>query len=190
MSEVTQVPVDPDELQRSVQQLLTSVDSITHGGTGAVSDGLRTLIDVAQDVLGVDCVGVLLVDEQEQLRAVASSGPVAAALEHVQQHLQVGPGVDTVRSSQTIVVNDLTEADEYQALVEQVGDLGVRAVVSAPIWVNGSVAGNLNVMRFGVHEWTDTDIGAAETYADVVATLLQLNAGRRPSSRSAGAVDG
>jgi GAF domain-containing protein len=184
------VPVDPDALQHSVQQLLTSVDTIAQGGAGPVSDGLRTLIGVAEHVLGVDCVGVLLVDEEEQLRAVASSGPIAAALEHVQQHLQIGPGVDTVRWSTTVVVNDLTAAEEYQALAEQVGELAVGAVVSAPIWVNGVVAGNLNVMRFGAYDWTDTDVAAAETYADVVATLLQLNAGLRPPSRSPGTVDG
>jgi GAF domain-containing protein len=184
------VPVDPGALQRSVQQLLTSVDAIAYGGVRPVSDGLKTLIAVAEHVLGVDCVGVLLVDEHERLRAVASSGPVAAALEQAQEHLKVGPGVDTVRSSETVVVNDLAAAEEYHALAQEVGDLGVRAVVSAPIWVNGAVAGNLNAMRFEAHTWTDADVAAAETYAQVVATLLQLDAVSRPPFRSPGTVHG
>jgi GAF domain-containing protein len=160
-----------------VQQLLAGLDTVSDGSLAPVSGALRTVIDVSEQVLGADCVGVLLMDEQDRLRAVASSGPVAAALEQAQQQLGVGPGVDTIRTAATVVVADLLAHDSYRALTDQVGDLGVRAIVSAPIWVNGAVAGNLNVMRYGVHDWTAADVAAAETYADVVATLLQLTTG-------------
>jgi GAF domain-containing protein len=126
-----------------------------------LSDGLRTLVGAAEQILAVDCVGVLLVDEDEQLRSVASSRPVVEVLEQAQQQLGVGPGVDSVRTSTTVAVDDLSGHEQYRSLATAVASSGVRAVLSAPVWV---------------HEWTDSDIKAAESYADVVATMLQLTA--------------
>ena len=53
----------------------------------------------------------------------------------------------------------------------------MRAVVSAPVWVNGAVAGNLNAIRLGSHDWATDEVAAAETYADVIAALLQISVG-------------
>lgn len=147
-----------------------------------VAHDLTAVIGAAELILGVDCVGVLLIDEDDHLRSVASSGPAAAALERAQLELGVGPGVDTVRTSETVAVNDLLADGYYGPLAREVGELGVRAVVSAPVWVNGAVAGNLNVMRFGAYEWSLDDISAAEAYADVVASLLQVSIGRATSN--------
>ena len=147
-----------------------------------IVNGLSAVIGAAEQILGVDCVGVLLIDEDGHLRSVASTGPAAAALERAQQQLGVGPGVDTVRTSETVAVNDLLADRYYALLAREVGELGVRAVVSAPVWVNGAVAGNLNVMRFGTYEWSTDEISAAEAYADVIASLLQVSVGRAASS--------
>ncbi len=141
-----------------------------------LSDGLKTLVGAAEQILDVDCVGVLLVDEDERLRTVASSRPVADELEQAQQQLGVGPGVDSVRTSATVAVDDLYGHDAYQPLAAAVASSGVRAVLSAPVWVNDMVAGNLNAFRFDAYQWTAADIKAAESYAGVVATMLQLSA--------------
>src|SRR5689334_8403785 len=127
-----------------------------------VAHDLTAVIGAAEEILGADCVGVLLIDEDDRLRSVASSGPAAAALERAQQDLGVGPGIDTIRRSETVAVNDLLADGYYGLPAHVVSELGVRAVVSAPLWVNGAVAGNLNVMRFAAHEWSrDEKIGRA-----------------------------
>jgi GAF domain-containing protein len=167
--------VDPIAVQRSVQELLAGIDT-TEPGTYAVSEGLKALISAASQVLSVECIGVLLVDEDEQLRSVASSGPMAAILEQAQQEIGVGPGIDTMCRSATVTVEDLSQVDQYAPLRSKVSEHGVQAVVSAPIWVNGAVAGNLNAIRSRPHQWSNDEITAVETYADVVGTLLQFNA--------------
>ncbi len=171
------MPVDPDALQRSVQDLLARVDSAGPAGSRPVSEWLTAVIDAAGRVLGVDSVGILLLDETDRLRTVASSDPVAAAFEQAQQALNAGPGVDTVRTAATVAVDDLRAVDAYRELAGRVDELGVRAVVSAPVWVNGSVAGNLNAVRLSSHAWRTDEVSAAETFADVIAALLQLSTG-------------
>lgn len=44
-------------------------------------------------------------------------------------------------------------------------------------------------MRFGSYEWTPTDVDAVETYADVVAALLQFTGGVQGSRRVEGIVE-
>ena len=179
--------VDQDTLQRSVQQLLARIDAVGRDGSRPLSEGLTAVIDTAGRVLGVDCVGVLLLDEDEQLRTVASSDPIAAALEQAQQNLAVGPGVDSVRTATTVAIDDLRTVEAYRELADEVEQLGVRAVVSAPVWVNGAVAGNLNAMRLGSHDWAPDEVAAVETYADVIAALLQISVGPDRMRRSEGA---
>lgn len=108
-------------------------------------------------------------------------GALSTIIGAAEQNLGVGPGVDTVRTPETIKVNDLLADGSFSPLTREVGDLGVRAVVSAPVWVNGAVAGNLNVMRYGACEWSSDEISAAETYTDVIASLLEVSVGRAPA---------
>jgi GAF domain-containing protein len=171
--------VDPVALHESVQELLVEVDRPQSPGiVRPVVQGLESVIAAALSILNVDRVGVLLLDEHGQLRVVASTDDDADAMEHVQTHLRIGPGVDTVDLSVPVIVEDLLADERYPQLADAVADLGVRAVVSAPVWVNGAVAGNLNAFRAQPHPWPQPEIDAVQAYADVVATLLQFTASR------------
>jgi GAF domain-containing protein len=176
------MPIDPRALQRSVDALMAGVGA---GGPAApVADGLRALITAAEQILDVSCVGILMLDEHDVLRSVATSGPAAAALEEAQQQLGSGPGVDTLRTASTVTVPDLRAVDRYAELAGQVADRGVRAVVSAPVRVTGAVVGNLNAIHLSVHEWTPEEITAVEAYAQVVGTLLEINTAGAAPGRS------
>lgn len=172
----SEVPVDQNALQRSVQELLAGVDSGAPAGSQPVSEGLKAVIGAAERVLGVDCVGILLLDEDDRLRSVASSDSIGAALEQAQRDLDEGPHAATARAaSSTVAVADLQAAGDQAGLAAHIDRLGVRAAVSAPVWVNGAVAGNLTAMRLGSHEWRADEIAATETYADVIAAFLQIS---------------
>ncbi|HEX2903772.1 MAG TPA: GAF domain-containing protein [Jatrophihabitans sp.] len=170
------MPVDPGEVSRSVAGLLGELTATGAVPGRHVTAGMQSLIDSAVQILDVDCIGVLLLDEHEVLRTVAASAPAADLLEHSQTDLGIGPGVDTVSNSSTVAVADLAAEDRYQPLAERVQDRGARAVVSAPVWVNGAVAGNLNAIRADQHAWSQVEIEAVEAYADLVAALLQFHA--------------
>lgn len=184
------MPVDPAALRRSVHDLMVGIRATGSGNPRPVAEGLQALVGAAEDILGVDCVGVLLLDEHDELRSVASSNQLAAELERAQQDLDVGPGVDTLRNSSTTSVADLAEVSDYTVLAERVVADGARAVLSAPIWVNGNVAGNLNAIRRQRYSWSDEDIAAVEAYADLVATMLQFNASKMRIGDTAQTSDG
>lgn len=162
-------------VQHSVQQLLAGYGSAS-ALSQPLSEGLQAVVTSAAEILDVSSVGVLLLDEHEHLRAVAASGSAAVALESVQQEIGIGPGVDTVTMSITVTVDDLSTVPKYTELADRVVSKGACAIVSAPVWVNGSVAGNLNAIQGEAHHWSSAEVDAVETYAGLIAALLQLNA--------------
>lgn len=166
--------VDETALANSISLLSAAVRSIDGPPVHLISTQLTAIVGAAAEVLGVDCVGVLLLDEGGRLRSVASSTAVAAALELAQQQLGMGPGHDSQTGRRTVAVADLAEVASYAPLTAEVAPLGVRAVLSAPIWCGDLVVGNLNLIRAQGRAWTETEISAAEAYAGVVGRLLGL----------------
>ena len=132
---------------------------------------LGTVVSAAAGLLGVDCVGVLLLDESDRVRTVAFTGPAAEALETAQERLQVGPGIDVQSLRRVVAVPDLAENPSYRLLWRQVAEAGVRGVLSAPVWVGHQVVGNLNAVTARVHEWSDAEQRAGEAYASLVGQL-------------------
>jgi len=168
--------VDETALADSITSLSVAIQAIDGPPVHLLSTQLTAIVGAAAEVLRVDCVGVLLLDESGRLRSVASSTAVAAALELAQQQLGMGPGHDTQAGHRTVAVADLAAVPAYGPLNAEVGALGVRAVLSAPIWCNDAVVGNLNLIRARVRDWTAAEISAAEAYAGVVGQLLGMTA--------------
>jgi GAF domain-containing protein len=144
------------------------------GSTPAAA--LAQTVQVAVDVLRVDSVGLMLLDEQGTLQAVGFTDDRASVLESTQVRVGQGPGLDTMDTSVTVAVADLSVVPAYAALWAGVSGTGLRAVLSCPIWAAGGVVGNLNAARRGPHAWTADEIREAEAYAKVVGLILDLAA--------------
>jgi GAF domain-containing protein len=192
------VPVDHEAVVSSLHALLAVVDVPEPTDVNALSRRLQQVVTTAGQVLDVDGVGLMLLDEHDNLRVVGASDPAGAALEEGQQQLGLGPGVDCVRSGQTVAVDDLS-AGAYPALWKvlrepHLGSVGrvasdqeasapppgtqapvvVRAVLSVPVRVREQVVGTLNALRGEPLGWTAAHIRAVEAYAGIVAVLLRL----------------
>jgi GAF domain-containing protein len=137
---------------------------------------LAQTVQVAVDVLRVDSVGLMLLDEQGTLQAVGFTDDQASVLEATQVRIGQGPGLDTMDTSVTVAVADLSVVPAYAALWAGVSGNGVRAVLSCPIWAAGALVGNLNAGRRRPHTWTADEIREAEAYAKVVGLILDLAA--------------
>jgi GAF domain-containing protein len=166
--------IDEQALERSIHQLTAELGPGLNGA--GLSAGLSRLVSAAAEVLHVDCVGLLMLDDADQIRTVAATGDGAAALEAAQEDLGVGPGIDTITGRHTVAVADLAARPEYAALWRRVAGRGVRAVLSAPIWVSGAQVGNLNAVTPERHDWTQPEIHAGEAFASMVGQLLHLGA--------------
>ncbi|MBM9466351.1 GAF domain-containing protein [Nakamurella leprariae] len=136
---------------------------------------LDRVVRVARDVLGVDSVGMLLLDEDEQLRTVATTGDAAEALERVQERLGLGPGVDCSRDRTVVAVDDLAAVPAYAPLWHELGDRGVRAVLAVPVGMGHQHVGNLNSVRTEAYAWTESDVRTAAAFAELIADLLALS---------------
>jgi GAF domain-containing protein len=194
--------VDDELLSLSLLRLLDGLDQ--RGlSRSQVLGRLEQALSAAEGVLGVDRVGLLLLDENDDLQVVGSSDAASDRLERAQQRLRVGPAWDSLQGDHAVAVPDLGAAGEgdggYGALwrwlqhPERDGQAAravpaaaqVRAVLSVAVRSRGHAVGTLNAMRAQVGPWTDRQIGAVQAYADVIGTLLTLSA---PISGSPAAV--
>lgn len=166
------MPIDEVALETSLSELMGGVRS--DASIGALSLGMSQVIGTVREMLHVDGVGVLLLDDDRQIRAVAAAGPMSAALESAQQELGIGPGVDVLLTGDPVAVSDLPAAARYAQLWGALEGTGVRSVLSVPIEVSGQVTGNLNALEAEPHVWSDAEVAAARAFADVVSTLLAL----------------
>lgn len=161
--------MSPDVLR----QLQSATD---RSAVEALAPRLRMVVAAANDLLEADGVGVLLLDDDNHIRTVATTDSATEALERVQEHLSIGPGIDALKARRTVVVTDLALHDEYRPIWQRLASDGVRAVLSAPIWASGDVVGNLNAVRSVPHTWTDAQVSGSEVFARVIGGLLELSA--------------
>lgn len=170
------MPVDEQALADSIGVLSVALHAVDGPPVLSLVGHLGRVVAAARDLLGVDSAGVLLLDDAGMLRAVASSGTAAEALELAQQQLGVGPGADTVARNASVLVPDLAAVPAYALLLAELESSTIRAVLSAPIRIEAEVVGNLNLFRLDVHHWSAAETRAAEAYAELVGRLLQLGA--------------
>jgi GAF domain-containing protein len=180
--------LDDGALARSLTDLtelseLLGVDTVT----GPLSSQLAVVVSAAAELLGADSVGLLLLDDTDRPRAVAATGRAAERLERAQEEVAVGPGVDALTDRATVAVADLAAEPRYGALWQEVAGQGIRAVLAAPIRLDGQVVGNLNALVPDPHNWSATERRSAEVLADIVGQLLGLAAaGASPATRRNG----
>ena len=55
---------------------------------------------------------------------------------------------------------------------QQIGSLGVRAILGAPLRLGMGAIGSLNVYRFEPWSWEEADTAGVQAYAQVVEELL------------------
>jgi GAF domain-containing protein len=181
------MPVDDVAFSSSLATLLARVDLPARARPQDVQARLGEVLSAATEVLGVDSVGLMMLDEDDVLGVVGVTDAAAAALEAAQQQLAVGPGVDCVRDGASVAVDDLSRDERYAAVWERVGGRsdgasgsgGLRSVLSVPVRVRGETVGTLNAFHRAPQHWDGTQVRAIEAYGAVIAILLRLEAASR-----------
>ena len=164
--------LDDDVLARSLRELGDRLDGTRIEPLGS---RLGTVVAAVADLLGVESVGLLLLDDADRIRSVASTGPAAQVLELAHEKVVVGPGVDAL-NGEMMAVTDLAAEPRYAVLWREVSGHGVRAVLAAPIRLGELVVGNLNAVLPEPHAWTSTERRSAAAFAGIVGELLGLAA--------------
>jgi GAF domain-containing protein len=170
--------LDDDALAQSLREL---TDQLAPGTLiGPLSTQLAAVVSAAAQLLGVESVGILLLDDADRIRSVAASSGAAEALEAAQERVGVGPGVDALAQRAMVAVADVGAVSRYGPLWQEIVGCGARAVLAAPIWLAGQVVGNLDAVLADPHVWSSPEKRAAAAVAAVVGQMLGLAA--RPGS--------
>lgn len=163
-------------VDESLQPLLEVVTRDDLRAWPALASRLEQVIKAAVPVLHVHSVGLMLLDDANLPRVAGVADEVGLVLEAAQVEVGQGPGIDSLRTGATVAVADLSEQPGYAQLWQRVRSHALRAVLSSPVCVDGSVIGNFNAVLQQPHTWSDTQVRANDTYAHVIGLALSITA--------------
>lgn len=166
------VHIDEAVLERVIGQL-----DGRHLATLDVRAALVEIISAMPALFNVDGAGVLLVDESQVLRYVASTDTSAQLLEAAQEASGTGPCVEALVDNVTVAVVDLLEDGRWRDLAAVLVPNGVRAVLGVPVRLAGTPIGSLNVYKGEAHVWDDSDRSAIAAFDGLVERLVAAAVG-------------
>jgi GAF domain-containing protein len=162
------MPIDPDELARSVTRL-EGVDPVDTGLDAA----LELAIAETDDVFDVDGAGLLLLSEDGVLRCTVASDEPGRMLETLQEQFGEGPCVDAFLEDRPVLAGDMGADPRWPSVGPLAARHGIHAVLGVPIDLRGGPVGTLNVYAARPHRWDEADVAAIQAYTRVIASLLR-----------------
>lgn len=173
------MPVDPATLLASLSRTIDGLEF----EDGELERRLDELVETAAQVFGIAGAGMMLIDEDGQLRLIGASNQTARALELAQQQSGTGPGIESTHDDTVVVVADLVTERRWPRLRDELVAVGVRSVLSIPIRVRDRPTGNLNLFDDRPREWTQSERAGAAAFAGVAAAMLRIALEARHSGR-------
>jgi GAF domain-containing protein len=137
-----------------------------------VAGALTTVLGAMRSLFSVDGAGILLIDDQQALRHVASTDSSALVLEAVQETTGRGPCVSAVVDDQVIEVDDIGADGRWPDLAPVLMDNGIRGILGGPVHVAGAPIGSLNVYHRDARGWDSSDVAALLAFDKLVERLL------------------
>lgn len=135
-------------------------------------DALQQILAATRELFGASGAGLMMVDDQSVLSAVAATDEPGRLLEVRQQEIGHGPCVDSLTLDRVVTTADLARDDRWPGLTPELPDRGVRAVLGVPVRADHVPIGSLNVYRDQPGEWDPTEISALEAYSGLIESLL------------------
>ncbi len=123
---------------------------------------------------GADSVSVTLVQE-EKLNTPSSSDGTAPGIDQVQYETEAGPCVEAAMSGVEFHVPDATRDARWPAVQAEARALGLEAILSVPLTVNGAPLGALNCYSRRPGGLEPVEIEQVRRFAEQ-ATVLLANA--------------
>lgn len=138
-----------------------------------VVDLLTLLADRCVEVLDVSAAGLMLVAPEGDLRVVASSSDAMRVLELFELQSAQGPCMDSYRTGVPVVNHDLAaDPDRWPQFAPVAITAGFRSVHALPMRLRGVVIGALNLFRTDEGGLDETDMLAAQAFADVATIAI------------------
>ena len=140
--------------------------------TGGLTAALENVCEAAVGVFGVSGAGMMMIDDNQDLRPVAASDGPGHILEQTQADAGQGPCVDTVIFDDVVTTEDVTTDERWPRVGPVLRETSVRAVLGIPARTAGGAIGAFNVYRSQPHVWDASEINAFESFNGVVEALI------------------
>ena len=138
-----------------------------------VVDLLTTLVDRCVEVLDVAAAGIMLATPPGELQFITASSEAMRVVELFELQTAEGPCLDSFRSRQPVVNQDLAEAgDRWPQFAPVAVGEGFRGADAIPMRLRGEVIGALNLFRKEASSLNDGDLIAAQALADVATIAI------------------
>jgi GAF domain-containing protein len=159
--------IDNEALSRSLRHLRQETSE------QELRAALERVIAATRRLFSATGAGLMMIDDTSMLRFVAATDEPGRLLEVRQEEIGRGPCVDALTFDQVTCVTDLAVDDRWPELVSELSEVGVRALLGAPVHAERIAVGALNVYRDHPAEWSDSEIGALQAYATLIESLLR-----------------
>lgn len=161
-----------DGQRRDVAEILVQYTR-TLSDDQSVESIFLTLGDYCTQFLGVDGIGILLLEEGDLVVATTNSKR-GEAVEQLEAELAEGPCTDAIRTSETVLAPDLEAvADRWPNFAPKALAAGVRGIHGIPIGGRAQLPiGSLNIVTAEPRVLTDEDLAIADMLADVAVSYI------------------
>ncbi len=139
-----------------------------------VLDLLYVLVTRCEDLWGLAAAGLLLSDDERQLRVAVASNESARLLEIFQIQYDEGPCLECYHTGRPVSANGLdSAADRWPRFAPAATAAGFVAVLALPMRLRGEVIGAVNLFSDSRRPpISETDIPIAQALADVATIAI------------------
>jgi len=160
------MPIDPTDLAKSIGAL-GSLDP-----EQGLAPTLQQIADAAKQLFRADGAGLMLIDQEGQLRWASASDQTAQTLEGGLERLAQGPCAVAFSQRLPAAIRDIRTDPEWQEFTQVLVGEGICAALSVPVELDGGMIGTLDIYAADPRDWDPSEVAALQAYAGLVASLL------------------
>src|SRR6201992_3135638 len=135
-------------------------------------DALHEIVQTTHTMFDVDGAGLMLTDDEQQLRSVAASDDRLAHLEELQIEHDEGPCSAAYADKQLVGAEDLTSDSRWPNFSGAAVSRQVRAVLASPLPYNQDAVGVVTVVSGKSRPWSAEGELALLAFTDLAALLI------------------
>ncbi|HKF00642.1 MAG TPA: GAF and ANTAR domain-containing protein [Actinomycetes bacterium] len=133
---------------------------------------LDRVVQTADGLFKVAATGLMLIDDEQDLRNVAVSDPRMELLERAHLAAEEGPALEALAEGTFVYTGAIGDDSRWPRFREVALRLGLNAVLAAPIPNQTGSAGVLAMLSDARHPWTDAEAEAAVAFAELISVLI------------------
>lgn len=150
-----------------------------------VDDAIREIVSTTHSMFAVDGAGLMLCDDEQQLRSVAASDGRLEHLEELQIRHGEGPCIEAYETKRLVGAEDLTGDDRWPDFSRAAVARDVRAILASPLPYNQEAVGVVAVLSEKTRPWSPEGELALLAFTDLAALLIaSMMTGERESAMS------